>query len=119
MYISTSGDIDAIRQAILEASPVPIGTVPIYQAVTEVKQVEDVTADDLLDMVEHQAQQGVDYGTAHCGILRGHVGLALGLVTGIGSRGGSLDDDPLMDHDRHNPFSTRVARISGSPGCSA
>src|SRR5207249_2202106 len=52
MDLSTGGDIDAIRQAILEASPVPIGTVPIYQAVTEVKQVEDVTADDLLDMVD-------------------------------------------------------------------
>src|SRR5438046_6838755 len=90
MDLSTGGDIDAIRQAILEASPVPIGTVPIYQAVTEVKQVEDVTADDLLDMVEHQAQQGVDYVTVHCGILREHVGLALGRVTGIVSRGGSL-----------------------------
>src|SRR5436190_2021884 len=58
MDLSTGGDIDAIRQAILEASPVPIGTVPIYQAVTEVKQVEDVTADDLLDMVEHDARVG-------------------------------------------------------------
>src|SRR2546421_8436196 len=65
MDLSTGGDIDAIRQAIIDASPVPIGTVPIYQAVTEVKQVEDLTADDLLDMVEHQAQQGVDYVTVH------------------------------------------------------
>src|SRR5213595_1925198 len=55
MDLSTGGDIDAIRRAILDASPVPIGTVPIYQAATEVKQVEDLTADDLLDMVEHQA----------------------------------------------------------------
>src|SRR3989441_8511383 len=70
MDLSTGGDIDAIRQAILDASPVPVGTVPIYQAVTEVKRVEDLTADDLLDMVEHQAQQGVDYVTVHCGILR-------------------------------------------------
>src|SRR5437660_5856066 len=81
MDLSTGGDIDAIRQAILDASPVPIGTVPIYQAVTEVKQVEDLTADDLLDMVEHQAQQGVDYVTVHCGILREYVGLAPGRVT--------------------------------------
>src|SRR2546430_10958573 len=62
----------------------------IYQAVTEVKQVEDLTEDDLLDMIEHQAQQGVDYVTVHCGILREYVGLALGRVTGIVSRGGSL-----------------------------
>src|SRR5438034_2118380 len=50
MDLSTGGDIDAIRQAIIDASPVPIGTVPIYQAVTDVKQVEDLTEDDLLDM---------------------------------------------------------------------
>src|SRR6266571_3059702 len=90
MDLSTGGDIDAIRQAIIDASPVPSGTVPIYQAVTEVKQVEDLTEDDLLDMIEHQAQQGVDYVTVHCGILREYVGLALGRVTGIVSRGGSL-----------------------------
>src|SRR5438874_2025738 len=111
MDLSTGGDIDAMRQAILEASPVPIGTVPIYQAVTEVKQVEDVTADDLLDMVEHQAQQGVDYVTVHCGILREHVGLALGRVTGIVSRGGSLHAYWMMHHNRQNPFYTHFDRI--------
>jgi len=52
MDLSTGGNIDAIRQAILAASPVPVGTVPIYQAVTAVARVEDLTADDLLDMVE-------------------------------------------------------------------
>src|SRR6266550_3995218 len=93
MDLSTGGDIDAIRQAILDASPVPIGTVPIYQAVTEVKQVEDLTEDDLLDMIEHQAQQGVDYVTVHCGILREYVGLALGRVAGrVAAR--LLDDAP-------------------------
>src|ERR1043166_9361335 len=65
MDLSTGGNIDAIRRAIVDASPVPIGTVPIYQAVTEVGKVEDLTADDLLDMVEHQARQGVDYMTIH------------------------------------------------------
>src|SRR6059036_2521030 len=111
MDLSTGGDIDAIRQAILEASPVPIGTVPIYQAVTDVKQVEDLTEDDLLDMVEHQAQQGVDYVTVHCGILREYVGLALGRVTGIVSRGGSLHAYWMMHHDKQNPFYTRFDRI--------
>src|SRR6266699_2534580 len=111
MDLSTGGDIDAIRQAILEASPVPIGTVPIYQAVTAVKQVEDLTADDLLDMVEHQAQQGVDYVTVHCGILREYVGLALGRVTGIVSRGGSLLAYWMMHHNRQNPFYTHFDRI--------
>src|SRR6266513_174467 len=111
MDLSTGGDIDAIRRAILEASPVPIGTVPIYQAVTEVKNVEDLTADDLLDMLEHQAQQGVDYVTVHCGILREYVGLALGRVTGIVSRGGSLHAYWMMHHNRQNPFYTHFDRI--------
>ncbi|MGH7568771.1 MAG: phosphomethylpyrimidine synthase ThiC [Gemmatimonadales bacterium] len=111
MDLSTGGNIDAIRQAIIDASPVPIGTVPIYQAVTQVKKVEDLTADDLLDMIEHQARQGVDYVTVHCGILREHVGLALGRVTGIVSRGGSLLAYWMMHHDRQNPLYTEYDRI--------
>src|ERR1051326_1943227 len=111
MDLSTGGDIDAIRQAIIDASPVPIGTVPIYQAVTDVKQVEDLAEDDLLDMIEHQAQQGVDYVTVHCGILREYVGLALGRVTGIVSRGGSLHAYWMMQHDQQNPFYVHFDRI--------
>src|SRR5260370_5683934 len=104
MDLSTGGNIDAIREAILAASPVPVGTVPIYQAVTAVARVEDLTADDLLDMVEHQAQQGVDSVTVHCGILRPYVGLALGRVTGLVSRGGSLHAYWLMHHNQQKPF---------------
>src|SRR5207247_1091859 len=78
---------------------------------TAVKKVEDLTADDLLDMVEHQAQQGVDYITVHCGILREYVGLALGRVTGIVSRGGSLHAYWMMHHNRQNPFYTHFDRI--------
>src|SRR5437773_8858422 len=88
MDLSTGGNIDAIREAIIAASPVPVGTVPIYQAVAAVRKVEDLTADDLLDMIEHQAAQGVDYVRVHCGILRADVPLALGRVEGIVSRGG-------------------------------
>src|SRR5436305_11070157 len=61
MDLSTGGNIDGIRQAILDASPVPIGTVPIYQSVQMVKDPADLTPQMLLDMVEHQAKQGVDY----------------------------------------------------------
>src|SRR6185503_1185896 len=67
MDLSTGGGIDEIRAAIVAASPVPIGTVPIYQVVQQVTRVEDMTADDLIDNIEHQAQQGVDYMTVHCG----------------------------------------------------
>src|SRR5215216_4912052 len=55
MDLSTGGDIDRIRAAIIDASPVPIGTVPMYQAIQPVKDVADLTARNLLDMVEHQA----------------------------------------------------------------
>ena len=78
MDLSTGGDIDEIREAIIAASPVPIGTVPIYQAVQQVTRVEDLTADDLLDMIEHQAKQGVDYMTVHCGVLLEHLPLDAG-----------------------------------------
>src|SRR6266480_1897547 len=98
------GDIDRIREAILDASPVPVGTVPIYQAVQDVPRIEELTADDLFDMVEHQARQGVDYVTVHCGILREYVPLALGRVTGIVSRGGSLHAYWMTAHNRQNPF---------------
>ncbi len=111
MDLSTGGNIDAIRQAILDASPVPIGTVPIYQAITQVKKPEDLTAEGLLDMIEHQAQQGVDYVTVHCGILREHVPLALGRVTGIVSRGGSLLAYWMTHHNEQNPLYTHYDRI--------
>ncbi len=111
MDLSTGGDIDAIRQAILDISPVPIGTVPIYQAVQRVAKVEELTADDLLDMIEHHAGQGVDYVTVHCGILREHVPLALGRVTGIVSRGGSLLAYWMSAHQQQNPLYTHFDRI--------
>jgi phosphomethylpyrimidine synthase len=111
MDLSTGKEIDATRQAIIDASPVPVGTVPIYQAVEEVKKVEDLTPDGLLDMIEHQASQGVDYVTVHCGILREHVGLALGRVTGIVSRGGSLLAYWMAHHATQNPLYTHYDRI--------
>src|SRR3954449_1615570 len=75
MDLSTGGNIDAIRAAILASSPVPIGTVPMYQAIQKVKKVEDLSEQDLLDCVEHQARQGVDYMTLHAGILPAHIPL--------------------------------------------
>src|SRR2546425_2077625 len=111
MDLSTGGDIDALREAIIDASPVPVGTVPIYQAVEAARSVEALTADDLLDMIDHHARQGVDYVTVHCGILREYVPLALGRVTGIVSRGGSLLAYWMMHHNRQNPLYTHFDRI--------
>jgi phosphomethylpyrimidine synthase len=107
MDLSTGGHIDAIREAIIAASPVPIGTVPMYQAVQKVKKVEDLSENDLLDIVEHQARQGVDYMTLHAGILRGYVGLTAHRVTGIVSRGGSLIAQWMFAHNKENPLYTR------------
>jgi phosphomethylpyrimidine synthase len=107
MDLSTGKNIDETREAILAASTVPIGTVPLYQAVLRDKQLEELTADDLLREVEHQARQGVDYMTIHAGILLEHLPLVYGRVTGIVSRGGSLLAVWMMHHRRQNPLYER------------
>jgi phosphomethylpyrimidine synthase len=104
MDLSTGRDIDRVREAIIANSPVPIGTVPIYQAVMGTKQLEELTVNDLLDMIEHQARQGVDYMTIHAGILFEHLPLVHGRVTGIVSRGGSLHAVWMMYHRKQNPL---------------
>src|SRR5680860_1473507 len=68
MDLSTGKRIDETREAILEVASVPIGTVPIYQAIERVKTPEDLTAELLLEVIEHQARQGVDYMTIHAGV---------------------------------------------------
>lgn len=105
MDLSTGKNIDTIRQAIIDASPVPIGTVPIYQMLEELGgNIEDMRAQHFLDMVEHQAKQGVDYMTVHCGVLLEHLHLTMGRVTGIVSRGGSLIAKWMMTHRKQNPL---------------
>ncbi len=107
MDLSTGKDIDAIRQAIIDISPVPIGTVPIYQMLEELGgEIEDMKPQHFLDMVEHQAKQGVDYMTVHCGILLEHLHLTTKRVTGIVSRGGSLIAKWMMTHRKQNPLYT-------------
>src|SRR5262249_18332594 len=68
MDLSTGHDLDNIRSAIINASTVPVGTVPIYQAVLMGKELEDLTINDLLGVIQTQAKQGVDYMTIHAGI---------------------------------------------------
>jgi phosphomethylpyrimidine synthase len=111
MDLSTGGGIDEIRQAILAASPVPIGTVPIYQSVQQVTRVEDLTADDLIGMIEHQAKQGVDYMTVHCGVLYEYLPLTQHRITGIVSRGGSLLAQWMVHHKKQNPLYVHYDRI--------
>ncbi len=105
MDLSTGKDIDHIRAAIIGASPVPIGTVPIYQMLEELGgNIEDMRPQHFLDMVEHQAKQGVDYMTVHCGVLLEHLHLTTSRVTGIVSRGGSLIAKWMMAHRKQNPL---------------
>src|SRR6058998_1175038 len=96
MDLSTGGNIDAIREAIIAASPVPIGTVPIYQAIEMAGDVTKLTADDILDNIEHQAKQGVDYVTVH---------------TGIVSRGGSLMAYWMTQHGKQNALYEHYDRL--------
>ena len=87
MDLSTGGDIHEIREAILRHSPVPIGTVPIYEAIARVKRLEDLNADIMLEVIEEQAAQGVDYMTIHAGVLIQYLPLVSKRITGIVSRG--------------------------------
>jgi len=107
MDLSTGKDIDNIRRAIIDASPVPIGTVPIYQMLEELGgDIEEMRPQHFLDMVERQAQQGVDYMTVHCGVMLEHLSLTMNRVTGIVSRGGSLIAKWMMAHRKQNPLYT-------------
>ena len=112
MDLSTGGDIPAIRKAIIAASPVPVGTVPIYEAITRVKRVEELTPELLLEVIEEQAKQGVDYMTIHAGILLEYLPLVKHRITGIVSRGGSLLAQWMAAHRAQNPLYERFDEIS-------
>jgi phosphomethylpyrimidine synthase len=107
MDLSTGREIDAIRKSIIESSTVPIGTVPMYQMLEELGGcIEDMRPQNFLDMVDHQARQGVDYMTVHCGVRREHLPLSAHRLTGIVSRGGSLIAKWMIAHQQENPLYT-------------
>ncbi len=111
MDLSTGGDIPQIREAILRASPIPVGTVPIYECLAHVKDVVDLTPKLLLDIIEAQARQGVDYMTIHAGLLKDFIPLAVHRVTGIVSRGGALMAQWMLAHKAENPLYTHFDAI--------
>jgi phosphomethylpyrimidine synthase len=102
MDLSTGGDIHEIREAILRHSPVPIGTVPIYEAIARVKRLEDLNADIMLEVIEEQAAQGVDYMTIHAGVLIQYLPLVSKRITGIVSRGGAILAQWMANHHKQN-----------------
>jgi phosphomethylpyrimidine synthase len=112
MDLSTGKQIHETREWIIRNSPVPIGTVPIYQALEKVKgKVEDLTLDLFIETLIEQAEQGVDYFTIHAGVLLRHIPLTRNRVTGIVSRGGSIMARWCLHHHKENFLYTGFERI--------
>jgi phosphomethylpyrimidine synthase len=103
MDLSTGGDLDECREAILQNSTVPVGTVPIYSMIIG-RRLEDLDDDAILKMVAHQAEQGVDYFTIHAGVLREHLPYVKNRLIGIVSRGGSLLAKWMLIKGKQNPM---------------
>ena len=111
MDLSTGGNLNECRQAIIDHSTIPIGTVPIYSMILG-RRIEDLSYDVILREIERQAQQGVDYFTIHAGVLKEHLPLIKSRVTGIVSRGGSLLAKWMITHNRQNPMYELFDEIS-------
>jgi phosphomethylpyrimidine synthase len=110
MDLSTGGDLDACRDAIVRNSTVPIGTVPIYSMIIG-RKIEDLDERLVLETLEHQARQGVDYFTIHAGVLREHLPFVRKRLIGIVSRGGSLLAKWMLHHSRQNLMYTMWEQI--------
>jgi phosphomethylpyrimidine synthase len=111
MDLSTGSDLDAIREVNIEHSPVPVGTVPIYEAVKRAGSAADITHELLLEVIAKQAEQGVDYMTIHAGVRMEHLPLTDGRKTGIVSRGGSILAQWIEENGMENPLYTQFEEI--------
>ena len=113
MDLSTGGNLTKIRKAIIERCPRPLGTVPIYECAVDVAEqrgaITRITADDLLDTVERQAKQGVDFMTLHSGVTRESIARLRdqGRITDVVSRGGAFLVTWILANDKENPFYER------------
>ena len=117
MDLSTGGDIRKIRQTIIKASTLPIGTVPIYQAAADMveakKSIMDMTGNDMFRVIEENGEDGVDFITVHCGVTRRSVSCIEeeGRILGIVSRGGSITRNWMSFNDRENPLYEEYDRL--------
>ena len=117
MDLSTGGDIDQCRKKILELATVPIGTVPIYQAVVETVNREGgvihLSEDKIFEVIEKQSADGVDFITVHCGVTRSALDMLKrqGRLTDIVSRGGAFLTTWMLHHDRENPLYENFDRL--------
>ena len=104
MDLSTGGDLPKIRKEILARSPMPVGTVPVYEALKRAGGVKGLSPSLLLEVIEEQAEAGVDFMTVHAGLLREHLPLVKGRTTGIVSRGGAALARWMDTTGSENPF---------------
>jgi len=117
MDLSTGGDIDAIRKEILRVSPVPVGTVPIYEAAIEAakkrKALAEMRVEDLFEVIERQAGEGVDFITVHCGVTRSAVERLRKAhrLLGVVSRGGSFLVEWMIYTGQENPLYEHYDRL--------
>jgi len=117
MDLSTGRDMDASRRIIIKESPIPVGTVPIYQAVVETIEERGglihLTVDKIFEVIERQAQDGVDFITVHCGLTRAALEMLKqqGRITDIVSRGGAFLTCWMLHHDKENPLYKNFDRL--------
>ncbi|MBL7205047.1 MAG: phosphomethylpyrimidine synthase ThiC [Desulfobacteraceae bacterium] len=117
MDLSTGRQIDASRKSILKESTIPVGTVPIYQAVVETVEEKgglvNLSVDKIFEVIEKQAQDGVDFITVHCGLTRSALEMLKnqGRTTDIVSRGGAFLTTWMLHHDRENPLFENYDRL--------
>jgi phosphomethylpyrimidine synthase len=117
MDLSTGGDIVAIRRAIIDSCPLPLGTVPIYQAAIEAVErrgaIVNMTADDLFAVIEQQAEDGVDFMTVHCGVTQRAIDhlRQQGRLTNVVSRGGAFLLGWILQQGRENPLYEQYDRL--------
>ena len=112
MDLSTGNQLDETREAIIRATTVPVGTVPIYEALERVNgKPEDLTPEIMFEVIEHQARQGVDFMTIHAGVLLEHLPLIENRVTGVVSRGGAILARWCKFHQKQNFLYTHFERL--------
>ncbi|MBN1996015.1 phosphomethylpyrimidine synthase ThiC [candidate division KSB1 bacterium] len=111
MDLSTGGDLDTIRQAIIAASPLPVGTVPIYDVMVNSKSITDVDADKIFSTIRRHGEQGVDFITVHCGVTKDLVPLIESRVGGVVSRGGSFLAAWMKRTGKENPLYEQFDRL--------
>lgn len=111
MDLSTGGNLDEIRTQVIRGSTVPVGTVPVYQMLESVPSMQDLSARDMLDVIEKQARQGVGYMTIHAGVLKEFIPKIRSRITKIVSRGGGLMAEWMLRRGEQNPLYTHFDEI--------